>query len=293
MQKTPTISLTALLLPLTLLLTGCSTTLPTWQAAPAAPDQAAELLATAVAAHGGDAYGELSNVAVSYDGFWGRLVPRLQPILSDTKFRRASEERYWPREQRVWQRHEGPDGIKTVIRGPNDEVAVRYFTSDEEREGSTDEHAASALVADAYTLFLFGPSYIEHHAQALSLLEPGIEDGKSYPRILARLSPGFGLSEEDRVALWFDPDTDRLFRVHFSIDGFESTQGATVDVTFSDYREIGGYYWPTHFRERVRAPVRAFAHEWRTVGLDVERAAMPSFAGSELDDAPAQVLSTR
>ena len=293
---------------LALMSLGCASQLPQWQELSTAPGarqpEAVELLSAAVQAHGGDAFGELTDVSVQYQGDWGRLVPKLQPVLSDVDFRRRSEELYWPQIGRVTQLHDGPGGAKTVVRLP-DEVEVTYSpvgSGSAIRDGSEEEHLASALVADAYTLFLFGPSFVEHRAESLALLEPAEMDGQTYPRILARLRPGFGMSAEDRVALWFDPNTSRLFRVHFTIDGLESTQGAEVDVTFDGYREVGGYWWPTRFHERVLAPIRAFAHRWETVDLRVNSGVQPDqvdiaaalsrpVSDSPLDSEPEQTTS--
>ena len=266
---------------------GCASQLPQWQELSATEGtrqpEASKLLAASIEAHGGDAFGELVDVSVSYEGEWGRLVPKLQPALSDADFRRSSRELYWPQAGRVSQLHQGPGGAKSVSRQP-DGVEVSYRPAGSDgliRPGSEEEHRASALVVDAYTLFLFGPSFVEHRAESLALLEPAEEQGRTYSRILARLKPGFGMSTEDRVALWFDPDDTRLCRVHFTIDGLESTQGAEVDVTFGDYQEHGGYWWPTRFHERVLAPIRAFAHRWETVELNVNSGVTPDPFGDQ------------
>ena len=251
-----------------------------------AAESASGLLDRAIRAHGGDAWAEIDDVSVAYEGYWGSVVPKMQPILSDVAFRSASQETYWPSKGLVLQEHEGDAGEKRVLRtGDGVEVTYRPLAS-EVRPADASELSASALVADAYSLFLFGPSFIRHRADSLELLPSERVDGRLYDRLVARVRPGFGFSEEDRVVLWIDPGNDRLFRVLFSLEGFETTRGAEVDVTFSEYQEVGGYWWPQRFRERVRAPVRAFAHAWETVDLKVNSGIAPATINATETEAP-------
>jgi hypothetical protein len=119
----------------------------------------------------------------------------------------------------------------------------------------------------------------------MTRLAEGREDERSYPRILVEIRPGFGEAESDRVIAWIDPETHRLFRVHITLNGFRTTQGAHVDTTFSDYVQMGGYWFPSRFEERVRGPIRIHAHDWRITGRDTDRnwrvedVAGPEFTG--------------
>ena len=47
------------------------------------------------------------------------------------------------------------------------------------------------------------------------------------------------LLARDDVVLWVDAANDRLYRIHMSLNGFETTVGAHVDTTFLAYREAG------------------------------------------------------
>jgi len=94
------------------------------------------------------------------------------------------------------------------------------------------------------------------------------EKGRSYRRLLATLQPGFGEAARDQAVLWIDADTARLFRVHMTLNGFETTQGAHVDTTFLAYTQVGPYLLPSSFHERVREPLRIDAHTWHMTGVD-------------------------
>lgn len=250
-------------------------------------EEATSLLDASVEAHGGDAYQKLTNIAVSYDGRWGRLIQRIQPVLTDTGYRKSSEERLLLKEGIVLQRHRGPEGVKTVERR-RDGAEVLYFLREDidgesaGRSANDEEAAASALVADAYEMFLLGPSFLKRRAVELERLPAETIEGRSFDRVLMRIEPGFGPAAEDLVMAWFDRENHHLFRVLFTLGGLESTQGAAVDVTFRNHRRVKGFLWPTHFFERVRAPLKIFAHEWTMTGLDLDRP-LP-VAESELAD---------
>ena len=126
----------------------------------------------------------------------------------------------------IVQVHSGPDGTKLVARTA-DGVSVLYDDIESDDETT---RAASALVADAYTLFLAGPSFIRQRDARLSMLEPAMHDGAAHQRIHAVLEPGFGFSERDEAVLWINEETGLLGLVHFTIDGLASTRGAHVDV---------------------------------------------------------------
>jgi hypothetical protein len=55
--------------------------------------------------------------------------------------------------------------------------------------------------------------------------------------------------------------------VRLTLNGLASTAGAEVDVTFGEFREVGGVVWPTDFVERIRSPFDLFAHRWTMDGL--------------------------
>ena len=46
-----------------------------------------------------------------------------------------------------------------------------------------------------------------------------------YPRLFVTIRPGFGEAESDDLVLWIDPDTERLFRVHMTLNGFRTNPG--------------------------------------------------------------------
>ncbi len=269
------------LLPVLLLSIGCASSLPTYEGAPErdAEREAQELLGLAIAAQGGDLYAEVKDIAVAYEGSWWKAVQRVQPVLTDVGHRRSSEERLLlaakgrsgdtAPSDTLAQEHQGPAGRKWVLRRGR-EVEVR-FTSADEREASEEEVAAAALVADVYRMFLTGPSFFRRQGTTLWPMPPIRENGKTYMRLAALLEPGFGFSERDRAVLWIDSESHRLYRTQFSIEGLDSTRGAEVDTTYSGFREVGGYVWPTEFFERVRAPLRLKAHRWQIRGLDLNR----------------------
>lgn len=262
-----------------LLLSGCGAQFPVAPDGEADSAAAVELLERSIAAHGGYLYDRPDTVRVSYDGRWRRAVKVLQPVLVDADFRQRSEEDLVLPAIELVQKHTGPSGEKLVTRTA-DRVTVHY-NGEESSDG--DVRDAAALVADAYTMFLTGPSFFKQREAQLSLLSPGTRDGRTYQRLHARLRPGFGFSDEDRAVLWIDAETGYLGLVHFTINGTATTRGAHVDVAFSDHRDIGGYVWPLRFYERVRGPVRVTAHSWHVTALQVSGANGGSFVAREDD----------
>lgn len=226
------------------------------------------LLAASQRAHGKKSFENVRDVSVRYDGKWGPVGPRFQPVLVDKAFRGSSEERLILGAKRiVAQEHAGSAGKKSVLRVPG-EIAVTYNES-----LSTDEEArrAAALVADAYTMFLLGPHYFSRPGVVLAKAGEGVVDKAVCDQVLAVLRPGFGMAEEDRVIISIDRASQQLRRVRMTLNGLESTQGAEVDVTFRDFRRIDGVLWPTDFDERIRVPFDLHAHHWQMVGLDINR----------------------
>lgn len=229
--------------------------------------QAVALVTAAQRAHGRSAFEKVRAISVRYEGRWAAIGPRFQPVLADRKFRRASEERLLIAERTIAQEHSGPAGTKLVVRAPG-EVAVAY-----NKTPSTDQETrrAAALVADAYTLFLLGPFFFDRPGVVLAPAGTSVVDKAACDAVLAVLRPGFGLAEEDRVILFIDRASKQLRRVRMTLSGLESTRGAEVDVTFRDFRRIGGVVWPTDFDERIRVPFDLHAHHWRLLGLEINR----------------------
>ncbi len=229
------------------------------------PD-ASRIIAESAAAHG-DPWKRYERIKVSFDGEWSGLATRIQPVLTDPSFRKTSVETYRTGERNVSQTHTGPAGIKTVERAGNS-VTVSYNGTPSDDAEKLD---AAALVADAYTVFIFGSSWLAENGTGFGIL-PGMEiDGEACHLVSGRINPGLGRSTEDRFIAWIAKDTMLLKRFQFTLNGLESTRGADVDVTFSGMRALpDGSVWPTRFLERVRRPVKIKAHEWRMSSLHLD-----------------------
>jgi hypothetical protein len=228
---------------------------------------ATQIFEQCLAAHGGDLRDYPGDINIATDGRWHSLILRIQPVVTDAGFRITSEERLRPRDGIYAVQHRGPDGSKQVLRTSED-LRVHYNGVP---EPAGERLRATAMTNDAFRLFHFGPSFVKHRATSMTRLPDTREAGRAYRRIHARLSPGFGESASDEVVLWIDADTSRLFRVHMTLEGFETTRGAHVDTTFLDYVQAGPYLLPSRFSERVRGPLRIMAHEWHLTGIDLDR----------------------
>jgi hypothetical protein len=256
------------LLGLILLLGGCAS-FPTARPGVVFDDglSARELFDRSLQAHGGDIADYPGDISMSTDGRWYALIQRIQPVVSDAGYRVTSEERYRPRDGLYAVHHQGPQGSKQVLRTP-DGITIHY-------NGALDSdpatRRATAMTNDAFRLFHFGPSFVKERAIAMSRLGDVREGGLRYHRVLATLQPGFGESAQDEVVMWIDANTSLLFRVHITLEGFETTRGAHVDTTFLDYHRVGPYLLPARFSERVRGPLRIMAHEWHVTGVDLDR----------------------
>ncbi len=231
-------------------------------------DPRAKALVTASQdAHGKKAFSNVRDVSVRYAGRWASIGPKFQPVLSDTKFRRGSEERLLIASRVMAQEHSGPGGKKVVVRTPGKvSVACNRVPATD-----ADVQRAAALVADAYTMFLLGPFYFDRPGVVFASNGEGVVDNAPCDEVLAVLRPGFGMAKEDRVVLFIDKSTKQLRRVRMTLSGLDSTRGAEVDVTFRDFRSIGGIVWATDFDERIRVPFDLHAHHWRMLGLDLNR----------------------
>lgn len=216
--------------------------------------------------HGATAYRKVRKLTVQYNGKWAAVGPRFQPILADTKFRVGSVEVLNLPDRTIVQKHTGVSGKKSVRRSPS-RVDVSYngvATTNQEIK------RAAALVADAYTMFLLGPFFFDRPGVVLVSAGEAVVDKSVCDQVLAILKPGFGFAKEDRVILSIDRATKQLRRVRMTLNGLESTVGAEVDITFREFRMIGGILWPTDFDERIRVPFDLHAHHWRLTDLKIE-----------------------
>lgn len=229
--------------------------------------KAMEMVTSSQQAHGAKAFAKIRDVSVRYDGRWARLGPKFQPVLADTSFRLGSEERLLVQPRVIAQAHAGPAGKKFVLRTPKDVSIGRNGLPSKDEEAKR----AAAVVADVYIMFLLGPFYFDRPGFVFAPYGEAVVDNAICDQVLAVLRPGFGFSKEDRVILSIDRATSRLRRVLLTLNGFESTVGAEVDVTFRDYRTIDGVLWPTDFDEYIRSPLNLPAHRWRMLGLDTNR----------------------
>ncbi|MEO1236093.1 MAG: hypothetical protein AAFX76_04825 [Planctomycetota bacterium] len=267
---------------LTLSLAGCINPLPGGLSAKTSDPAALALLAASAEAHGGDeAFARVQTIRVSYDGEWLNNVWKLQPMLVDRGYRKASDEviRYgtaWPAVEQV---HRGPEGTKEVT-WPASEgqtldggAAVSYDGEPiADPEVRVRQEEASAMVAEAYRMFLTGPFYFtQRGGERVAVMgKPTRIDGRECDQVLVELRPGFGVSPEDRVMVAIDRETKLVRRVRFSLDGFRKTRGATADVEMSGFREIDGLVLPTEFLEIVVHPIDREVHRWAVTDLSVE-----------------------
>ncbi|MEL7089452.1 MAG: hypothetical protein AAGL98_13600 [Planctomycetota bacterium] len=284
--------LTAGLLGLGLSLTGCINPLPGSVGAEASEPAALALLAQAAEAHGGnDNFATVEEIQVRYDGEWLNNVWTLQPMLVDRGFRQSSVETIvyrgprsdggWPR---VIQEHTGPDGKKRVVwpsllppdYEPIDGGASVFYNEQplEDPEERVRQEEASAMVAEAYRMFLTGPFYFtQRGGETIAVMsEPDTVLGAECYQVLVELRPGFGTSEADRVQIAIDRDTRYVRRVRFSLDGFRKTAGATADVELSGYTQVDGLIFPTQFLEIVTHPIDREVHRWQAESIEVRRA---------------------
>jgi len=269
---------------------GCSTPFPGAKEQMAGTDaaEAGEIFALCLAAHGGDPRSWATDINFSMDGEWGKSISRIQPVVTDVDYRIRAEERYRPADRHYAVLWNGPAGTKKVVRTP-ETIAVYYNGV---RETDAAKLRAAALTADAFQLFHLGPAFPPLSSASFSRLTDKTETGVPYVRLRTTLRPGFGFSEDDDVVLWIHPQTSRLFRVHLTLNGFETTQGAHVDTTFLAYRRIGEMLVPTELNERVRGPLRLQAHRWSMTGADFNRGwAITDITGAGFENAAATPAS--
>ena len=285
------LSLVAPLLPLA---AGCRASLPPWTDRDST-GEAMSLLHASATAHGLTAYAKINDLNVSYAGRWHRLVGVLQPALVDSGFRGGSEERLLPRDGVVAQAHSGPKGHKQVVRSNAGagRADIRVWFNTEEAH-DRDRNDAAALVADAYSLFLLGPLLLdvnEHPRRDIRAAMAGTAKVRENEQthlcdvLNLKVSPGFGNSDADQLALYIDRESRLMRRVRMTLNGLDSTRGALVDIDTYGHRSLHGIFWPTAFQERLLRPAPLGVHEWRLTGLDVNRGLStaevsgPSFMG--------------
>lgn len=255
-------------------LSGCSTIEPFGPSQSTTEGQA--LFDASASAHGRDAFEALTDINVSFDSTWYRLVSVVQPDLVDAAYRNGSEERILMRDGLHAQVHRGESGKKWVLRQWLSPAAIAPPSIDVQRNGEPDNDAVSrasaAVVTDAYRLFLLGPlSFLNRDAQ-FRVLAPVQLQGRVTDRLLIQTAPGIGLSNQDRYVLFIDREDRLTRRIWFTLEGLESTRGAVVETNVSGYKKVAGVQWPTQFYERVRRPIPYLpAHRWNLTGLDVNR----------------------
>lgn len=226
-------------------------------------------------AHGGERIDQLRDVSLGIDGQWKSLIKKIQPLVTDFNYRVKSEERLLPAQGVYTALYTGPGGTKKVVRTP-DETRV-YYNGVESTD--SDVVQSSSLTAESFLLFLLGPLALADRATGFTRLEDGHAKGKTWYRIYRELEPGLGESARDEVVLWIDPETRYTWRINITLEGFRSTKGAHVDVTYLDYVQRDGFVLPSRFFERVLAPIGIDAHAWSLTGLDLNR----GFGFDEID----------
>ncbi len=226
-----------------------------------------EIFARTFRAHGGESLDDFNDLNVALDGEWKFLITRIQPLVTDHKYRVVSEERLLPSRGVYTAAFRGPAGTKRVVRTAE---SVRVFYNGEETFDE-DVLQSTALTADSFFLFTIGPMALRESRGKFERLEDGVDNGKRYYRIYTVVEPGLGYSAQDEIVLWVDPETYLTYRVHITLEGYETTKGAHVDVTFLDYEKRGAYMLPSRYLERVLGPIRITAHTWHLTGLDINR----------------------
>ena len=253
-----------------LLLVGCAQTSPQFEARindVSDGVSAQQIFENTFQRHGGEHLAELTDVNVAVDGEWYYLITKIQPDVTDEDYRQQSEERILLAPKFYAALYNGEAGSKQVLRS-DQSTAVAYNgrqTTAPLKEG------AAALTADAFYMFVLGPLALSEQVSNWKRLADGDWKGKSYYRINGELKPGIGQSDSDFITLWVDKQTDLTFRLHITLEGFDSTRGAHVDTSFLNYSKIGHFTLPTHFFERVLGPIKLNAHEWWYTGLDINR----------------------
>jgi hypothetical protein len=273
-------ALGAVMLPAFAALGGCTSPLPPAAQPNAAPDLAAAMrLRRSAEAHGFGAFRQLRDINIAYDGKWRPLIGKIQPEVVDAGYRGSSQERLMPSLGINAQLYTGPSGMKKVLwkRAADANAASGNGLGEIAvwRNGipATDAPTldASALVAEAYKLFLLGPLWLAGRDVSPRMAGTERVDGRLCDIVEVWLAPGLGRTPRDRVALCIDREDDVMRRVRFTLEGFAGTQGAVAEVDTFEHARHFGVLWPMRSFERVLHPIALPAHDWRIVGLDVNR----------------------
>ncbi len=272
-------------------LIGCSTPLPMTQA-PRSSALGQRRLLDSAQAHGLEAYRALTDINVAYDGQWRPLIGRIQPLVVDAGYRGPSEERLLPRLGINAQAYRGPLGRKQVLwqRGDGSrerpgESAV-WFNGQPSRDRAVLD--ASALVAEAYGLFLLGPLWLVDRGLAAELNGTERVNGRACDVVDVWMRPGLGRVGLDRVAVCIDRDDNVTRRVRFTLEATPSTRGAVAETDSLEHQRRFGVLWPTRSYEEVVHPFRLPAHDWHITGLDVNRGhGLAELSGPEFSGAAA------
>jgi hypothetical protein len=270
------IALGAALLPAFAALGGCTSPLPLNGQPPQRADPAAAMrLRRSADAHGYGAYRELRDINIAYDGQWRPLIGKIQPEIVDASYRVSSQERLMPSLGINAQLYQGPGGTKKVLwkRVSGGEPGMGDIAVWRNGNPATDAPTldASALVAEAYKLFLLGPLWLAGRDVSPRMAGTERVDGRLCDIVELWLAPGLGRTPRDRVALCIDREDDITRRMRFTLEGFAGTQGAVAEVDTFEHARHFGVLWPMRSFERVLHPIALPAHDWRIVGLDVNR----------------------
>jgi len=220
-----------------------------------------------LAVHGGEQLERLNDLNVTLSGQWRSLITRIQPLVTDHQYRVDSEERLLAAGRVYSALYRGPAGTKKVVRTRD---TIQVFYNDVE---SFDEDVlqSTALTADAFFYFLLGPLSLAGQSTSFTRLSDVSENGRNYHRLYTVLEPGFGQSDRDELILWIDKQREVAYRMEITLQGFATTKGAWVDVTFLEFEKVDSFLLPVKFHERVRAPIAIHAHSWELTGLDINR----------------------
>jgi hypothetical protein len=279
------------------LLAGCGTPQPLTQ--PLVPSDAGNRrLVESAQAHGWDAFGQIRDINIAYDGRWRPFINRIQPEVVDAGYRGSSQERLLPSLGVNAQAYRGPSGRKQVFwqRGKGSaaepgEVAVWY---DGIANAQEPLNVAAALVAEAYGLFLLGPLWLAGRGFGAQLDGTERVNGRLCDVVQLWITPGLGQVARDRVAVCIDRDDAVTRRLRFTLEGFPGTRGAVAEVDTFEHERRFGVLWPMRSYEEVVHPLRLPAHDWFITGLDVNRGygvealRGPAFSGAAA--APAAAL---
>jgi hypothetical protein len=259
-------------------------------------DPGRQRLMDSALAHGLEAYRQITDINIGYDGQWRPLINRIQPEVVDAGFRGPSQERLMPAAGINAQAYTGPLGQKQVwwrqsSGAAQGEVAV-WFNGQASTQPA--QLSAAAVVAECYRLFLLGPLLLADRALPTQLDGTARVDGRLCDVVQVWLSPGLGQVAQDRVALYIDRADHITRRMRFTLEGFAGTRGAVAETDTFDHQRRHGVLWPMRSYERVVHPLNLPAHDWFVTGLDVNRGYAPdALQGPRFDGsaaAPAKKL---